>query len=167
MSALCGTLTSVLRTSQWTDGRRNLLLSMSFILTSHSNILNFKNDKPLPLLAKGCCWQRHFSNNIIFYSILAHTLVFDCHNEKQAFVPKVPFLTNHLPKWKNSNPSSRKPSRMHRANQFYVTQMLLRWQGKQILQFSHTISIPIFNPFTPQLCLHWAIVMWLSLTSGM
>lgn len=38
---------------------------------------------------------------------------------------------------------------MHRANQFYVALMLLRWQGKQILQFSHTISIPIFNPFTP------------------
>lgn len=78
----------------------------------------------------------------------------------------MPFLTNHLPKWKSPNPSSRKPSQMHRANQFYVTQMLLRWQGKQILQFSHTISIPIFNPFTPQLCVHWAIVMWLNLTMG-
>ena len=86
---------------------------------------------------------------------------------EQTFVPKVPFLTKHLLKWKS--PAQVLPPGsllwLIMKTNFRLHNMFLVYQGNYVTN-SHVISLPYLIPSFPRLLKHWTRDMWLSLYLG-
>lgn len=142
----------------------------AFMVISNNNILNFKNKKPLPLLAKTAADEKHSVTTICLYFTASCTF-FGIWLSQQENRP----LCLKCPSWSNSysNEEAQLKCFLQEAlsdsswkSTLRYNNVLLRYQGNDVSN-SHIRWVPVFNPLVPQLLLHWARAMWLSRTNRM